>query len=237
MKLSRDNLIEGQILPINKPASWTSFDVVKKIRNLTGIKKIGHAGTLDPFATGLLLVCVGRATKTVSQLIKLPKEYVAEVEFGCETDTMDLTGEKIKEADPPPILSREKIQPILESFQGKTQQEIPSYSAVKYKGKRLYKSARKGEEVPQLFREITIYDIELLEVRERSIVIRVECGSGTYVRTLARDIARKLDSAGHLKSLVRTRIGDYSLKDAMTIEDLQKELAGESSRVRKERIK
>jgi tRNA pseudouridine55 synthase len=236
MKLSIANLAEGKILPINKPASWTSFDVVKKIRSLTGIKKIGHAGTLDPFATGLLLVCIGRATKTVSKLVKLPKEYVAEVEFGYETDTMDLTGEKIKEADPP-LLSREGLQPILESFLGQTQQEIPSYSAVKYKGKRLYKSARKGEEVPQLFREITIHDIELLEIRERSIVIRVECGSGTYVRTLARDIARKLDSAGHLRSLVRTQIGDYRLKDAITIEDLQNELAVGSSRCQKERIK
>jgi len=236
MNLSIANLADGQILPVNKPISWTSFDVVKKIRSLTGIKKIGHAGTLDPFATGLLLVCTGRATKTVSKLIKLPKEYVAEVEFGYETDTMDLTGEKIKEADPP-LLSRGKIQPILESFLGQTQQEIPSYSAVKYKGKRLYKSARKGLEVPQLFREITIYDIELLEIRERSIAVRIECGSGTYVRTLARDIARKLGSAGHLKSLVRTRIGDYSLKDAMTTEDMQKKLTIGSSQREREKIK
>jgi tRNA pseudouridine55 synthase len=236
MKLSCDILKEGKILPVNKPASWTSFDVVKKIRSLTGIKKIGHAGTLDPFATGLLLVCTGSATKKVTELIRLSKEYVGEIEFGYETDTMDLTGEKIKEADPP-LLKQEKVQIILESFRGQTQQEIPSYSAVKYKGRRLYKSARKGEEVPQLFREITIYDIELIEIRDRSIVIRIECGSGTYVRTLARDIARKLDTAGHLKTLVRTRIGDYTLNDAMTIEDLEKELPTESIRVRKEKIR
>lgn len=236
MKLSRDILKQGQILPVNKPASWTSFDVVKKIRNLTGIKKIGHAGTLDPFATGLLLVCVGPATKKVTELIKLPKEYVGEIEFGYETDTMDLTGEKIKTADPPP-LDRKNIQTVLDNFRGKTQQEIPSFSAVKYKGRRLYKRARKGEEVPQLFREINIYDIELLEIRDQSIVMRIECGSGTYVRTLARDIARKMDSAGHLKSLVRTRIGEYTLKDAMTIEDLQKQFADRPDRREEEKIK
>ena len=169
-------------------------------------------------------------------MIKLPKEYVGQIEFGYETDTMDLTGEKIKEAAPP-LLNRERIQTILESFRGRTQQEIPSYSAVKYKGRRLYKSARKGEEVPQLFREITIYDIELTEIQDRSIVIRTECGSGTYVRTLARDIARKLDTAGHLKTLVRTRIGEYTLKDAMTIEELQNQFADKTNRRPKEKIK
>lgn len=236
MKLTSDILKKGKILPINKPASWTSFDVVKKIRSLTGIKKIGHAGTLDPFATGLLLVCTGRATKKVTELIRLPKEYIGEIEFGYETDTMDLTGGKIKEADPP-LLNQKKIQITLEGFRGKTQQEIPSYSAVKYKGRRLYKRARKGEEIPQLFREIMIYDIELLEIKDRSIVIRIECGSGTYVRTLARDIARKLDTAGHLKTLVRTRIGDYTLNDAMTIEALDKEIASDLSRFQKEKIR
>lgn len=236
MKLTSDILKKGKILPINKPASWTSFDVVKKIRSLTGIKKIGHAGTLDPFATGLLLVCTGPATKKVTELIRLPKEYIGEIEFGYETDTMDLTGGKIKEADPP-LLNQKKIQITLEGFRGKTQQEIPPYSAVKYKGRRLYKRARKGEEVPQLFREIMIYDIELLEIKDRSIVIRIECGSGTYVRTLARDIARKLDTAGHLKTLVRTRIGDYTLNDAMTIEALDKEIASDLSRFQKEKIR
>lgn len=223
MKLTTRILSEGKTFPIIKPVSWTSFDVVKKVRTLTGIKKIGHAGTLDPFATGLLLLCTGPATKTISKLIQLTKEYVAEVEFGYETDTMDWTGKKIKESSIP-NLSEKEIESVLENFRGKIRQEIPSFSAAKFKGKRLYKSARKGEEVPQLFKEVIIHDIELLEVGENTIKLRIECGSGTYVRTLARDIARLLNSTGHVKSLVRTRIGDYSLKDAWTIEDLEKEL-------------
>ena len=228
MKLTTRILSEGKTFPIIKPASWTSFDVVKKVRNLTGIKKIGHAGTLDPFATGLLLLCTGPATKTISKLIQLTKEYIAEVEFGYETDTMDWTGKKIRESSIP-TLSKEKVESVLENFRGKIKQEIPSFSAAKYKGKRLYKRARKGEEVPQLFKEVMIHELEVLEIGDKSIKLRVECSSGTYIRTLARDIARLLNSTGHVKSLVRTRIGDYSLKDAWTIEDLQKELQGVNS--------
>lgn len=228
MKLTTQILSEGKTLPIIKPAAWTSFDVIKKVRSLTGIKKVGHAGTLDPFATGLLLVNTGPATKTISKLMHLPKEYVAEVEFGYETDTMDWTGKKIKETSIPD-LSEKKIKLILENFQGKIKQEIPSYSAAKYKGKRLYKSARRGEKVPQLFKEVFIYDLELLEIGKNSIKLRIECSTGTYIRTLARDIARLLNSSGHVKSLVRTRIGDYTLKDAWTLDDLQKELKIEDS--------
>ena len=223
MKLTASILSEGKTLPIIKPASWTSFDVIKKIRSLTGIKKVGHAGTLDPFATGLLLVSTGPATKTISKYMRLPKEYIAEIELGYETDTMDWTGKKIKETSIPD-LTEKKIESILESFRGKINQEIPPYSAAKYKGKRLYKRARKGEEVPQLFKEVIIHDLELLEIGKNTIRLRIECSSGTYVRTLARDIARLLNSSGHVKSLVRTRIGEFTLNDAWTIEELQKEL-------------
>lgn len=228
MKLTVKILSEGKTFPIIKPPSWTSFDVVKKVRSLTGIKKIGHAGTLDPFATGLLLLCTGPATKTISQLIKYTKEYIAEVQFGYETDTMDWTGKKIKKA-PIPVLNKEEIESVLENFWGKIKQEIPSFSAAKYKGKRLYNRARKGEEIPLLFKDVIIHDLELLEVGKNSIKLRIECSSGTYIRTLARDIARQLNSAGHVKSLVRTRIGDYSLKDAWTIEGLQEELCKANS--------
>lgn len=223
MNIDFNALLVGQILPVYKPASWTSFDVVKKIRSLTGIKKIGHAGTLDPFAIGLLLICTASATKMFSQLIKLPKEYIAQIQFGTETDTLDLTG-KVTRESLLPVIDEEKIRIVLEEFKGKIQQEIPSYSAAKYKGKRLYKKARKGEEVPQLFKEVTIHDIELLETKSESVKIRVECSSGTYIRTLARDIARRLKSAGHLISLERTRIGEYTAKDAWTIDALQEEL-------------
>jgi len=230
MKIDINALLEGQILPVNKPISWTSFDVVKKIRNLTGIKKIGHAGTLDPFATGLLLICTASATKLFSKLMELPKEYIAQIEFGSETDTMDLTGKVIRES-PIPFIEEDKIRTVLKDFKGRIQQEIPSYSAAKYKGKRLYKKARKGEEVPQLFKEVTIHDIELLEIAQKSIKIRVECSSGTYIRTLARDIARRLESAGHLTSLERTRIGEYTAKDAWTINALQAELRKEEFKI------
>lgn len=221
--MNSDALLKGQILPISKPASWTSFDVVKKIRSLTGIKKVGHAGTLDPFATGLLLVCTGAATKTISNLMGMPKQYIAEIEFGYETDTMDWTGQRIREASIPKLTEAGIIQ-VLNEFKGKITQEVPAYSAAKYKGKRLYKLARKGLETPQLFKEVIIYDLELLAISESSIKLRIECGSGTYIRALGKDLARKLDTAGHLKSLVRTRIGDYALKDAWTIESLEKEL-------------
>lgn len=231
MRISLSDLRAGKTLPINKPAAWSSFDVIKKIRVLTGIKKVGHAGTLDPFATGLLLVCTGPATKTISRLMGLPKEYVAEIQFGFETDTMDLTGTKTLEA-PAPVLSREQVTPVLEAFKGRISQEIPAFSATKYKGRRLYKLARKGQETPQLFKEVVIHDLELLGLTEGSMTIRIECSSGTYVRSLGRDIARRLGAAGHLKSLVRTRIGDYTIQDAWTIEGLEKALHKEELRIR-----
>ena len=214
---------EGKILALNKPADWTSFDVVNKIRRMTGIKKVGHAGTLDPFATGVLLICLGPATKKSAALMNTPKEYIAEIALGSETDTMDLTGEIIARK-PLPSLDTGQIEAALQSFVGEIQQEIPAYSAAKFKGRRLYKLARKGKEVPQLFKSVSIEDMELLDWGTDFIKIRVACGRGTYIRTLARDIARKLDSAGHLKSLVRTRVGDYRLEDTITIEELQQHL-------------
>lgn len=210
---------QEHVLAVNKPTDWTSFDVVKKIRNLSRIKKVGHAGTLDPFATGLLLICTGSATKKISQLMKLPKVYDVEITLGSETDTMDFTGEVICTKDVP-VLSKEEIYRVISAFKGETEQEIPKYSAAKYKGQRLYKMARKGKEVPQLFKKVTIYDIELLSFGGNKIEIRVECAGGTYMRTLARDICRALNTAGHVSSLVRTRIGDFTLEDALTIDDL-----------------
>lgn len=210
---------EGVILCIDKPADWTSFDVVNKIRQITGIKKVGHAGTLDPFATGVLLICLGGATRRSDELMQMPKEYVAEIALGKETDTLDLTGQTVAEAVVPP-LQRETMQEILRSFIGESQQEIPSYSAAKFRGRRLYKLARKGEAVPRLFKKVTIYELELIEFDSNSLRVRVLCGKGTYIRSLARDIARRLGTVGHVRSLVRTRVGRYSLRDALSINDV-----------------
>ncbi len=221
MKNSSCDPINGGIWVVNKPEGWTSFDVVNKIRRLTGIKKVGHAGTLDPFATGVLLICLGKATKKSAALMDLPKEYIAEIALGIETDTMDVTGKTISEASMP-VLSEEVIFQAFRPFIGLIEQEIPAYSAAKFKGKRLYKLAREGKPTPQLFKKVRVDKIELLDYRENLLKIRVTCGRGTYIRTLARDIARALNTAGYVKTLVRTRVGDYRLEDAVTIEDIQR---------------
>lgn len=215
--------LEGKILAICKPQDWTSFDVVNKIRRLTRIKKVGHAGTLDPFASGVLLICLGSATRQSARLMDLPKEYLAEIALGKETDTQDRTGKVIVEKHVP-ALNPAQIEAVLQSFTGEMEQEIPAYSAAKVEGQRLYKLARQGKEVPQLRKKVVIYRIDLLEWGADFIKIRVSCGRGTYVRTLARDIARKLNTAGHLRALVRTRVGDYPLEEALTIEELQQQL-------------
>ncbi|MCB0258558.1 MAG: tRNA pseudouridine(55) synthase TruB, partial [Calditrichaeota bacterium] len=144
---------EGKILAVHKPADWTSFDVVNKIRRLTGIKKVGHAGTLDPFATGVLLICLGPATKKSASLMNLDKEYRAEIVLGQERDTMDVTGKVIAEAAVPE-LDIAGVDAALQSFIGRIEQEIPAYSAAKHQGKRLYKLARAGKEVPRLYKQV-----------------------------------------------------------------------------------
>jgi tRNA pseudouridine55 synthase len=211
---------EGAVLNVNKPMDWTSFDVVNKIRRLSGIKKVGHAGTLDPFATGVLLVCLGPATKTSSELMGLPKEYVAEILLGLETDTMDHTGKVITEKKVP-NLTEASVQAVFEQFTGNIEQEVPAFSAAKVRGKRLYKLAREGKEVPQIFKKVYIDEIELLKLSGNLVTIRVVCGRGTYIRTLGRDIARALGTAGHLSALTRTRVGDYRVEDSLTMEQIK----------------
>lgn len=214
----------GAMLTIDKPVDWTSFDVVNKIRRITGIKKVGHAGTLDPFATGVLVICLGPATKQSGDLMNLPKEYIAEIELGRETDTMDVTGKTILEKEVP-ALTQSAIEATFEAFTGEVEQEVPAYSAAKIKGKRMYKLAREGKEMPQVFKKVTIEAIDLLDFSEKAIHIRVLCGRGTYIRTLGRDIARALNTAGFLKTLVRTRIGDFRIENAQSIEEFQEQLA------------
>ena len=211
----------GLIVAIDKPAEWTSFDVVNKIRRITGVKKVGHAGTLDPFATGVLIVCVGRsATRQVDDLMGGEKEYVADIRLGSETDTMDLTGETTLEM-PVPALTREAVEAVLPQFVGEIEQEIPAFSAAKIGGQRSYKLARAGKAVPHRTKWVRVDQLTLEDLNDTCLTVRVSCGKGTYIRTLGRDIARALGSAGHLSRLVRTRVGEYTLEKALNLEAFQ----------------
>ena len=201
-----------------KPVDWTSFDVVKKIRGHIKPAKVGHAGTLDPFAEGVLMLCTGEKTKSIESFMDQEKEYVAEIILGSETDTLDITGEVVKTAHIPK-LNKQSIQDVLLNYTGDIMQEPPMYSAIKYNGKPLYKLARKQITVSRKKREIRIYDIILQNFKVDSIYIKIKCGRGTYIRSLARDIALSLGTVGHLKRLKRTRIGDFDEKACITIKE------------------
>ncbi len=218
-----DELHREKILPVNKPAGWTSFDVVNKLRFASRVKKVGHAGTLDPFATGLLLICFSRATKQVANLMELEKEYRAVVQLGKTTDTDDPTGKVLAEA-PVPELAREALLPVLQKYVGEIEQVPPIYSALKKDGKRMYELARQGREVTPEPRRVKIHSIDLLGFERDTIEIRVVCSRGTYIRALARDIGRDLGCGAHLKSLVRTRIGSYRLEEAWQLDALVGEI-------------
>lgn len=219
------NFIEGEILAVDKPYRWTSFDAVKRIRGAIqrrlGLKKfkVGHAGTLDPLATGVLLVCTGRATRKIEELQSGKKEYVATLRFGATTPSYDLEKEIDKEY-PYEHITREKIEKALEGFRGDILQVPPVFSAVKVDGKRAYKYARKGSEVELKAKPIQISRLELLDFDGRDAVIEVECSKGTYIRSLARDIGEALDSGAHLIALRRTRVGDFTEKDILSIESI-----------------
>ncbi len=204
------------IINIDKPMDWTSFDVVRKIRNTTGIKKVGHAGTLDPFATGVLIVLTGKNTKRQNEFMDMPKTYVAEILLGRQTDTGDRTGTVIESA-PVPELSESTILAALAEFHGEIEQIPPMYSAKKVNGQKLYKLARKGKTVERKPSLVTIYDIQLTSWSSDQINISVKCGRGTYIRVLAEDIAQKLGTLAHVKELERTAIGDYRVEDALSI--------------------
>ena len=211
------------ILNIDKPAGITSFGVVKKIRYLTGVKKVGHSGTLDPFATGVLLIFVSReTTKNISKFADLEKEYYAKIKLGEKTDTADLTG-KIIEKRQIPELSISQIETAFKSFIGKIQQIPPMYSAVKKNGIRLYKLARKGETVERKPREIEIKELKFQKLENPFLEFSAVVSKGTYIRTLAEDIAEKLGTIGHLTELQRMRIGDFVVEKALNLNELDKE--------------
>ncbi len=210
---SPDNLIL-----IDKPADWTSFDVVKKIRYLTRIKKVGHGGTLDPFATGLLILGTGKETKILAQISNATKEYIATIEFGKSTDTYDVTGNIINQVDDTGVLYLD-FKPILESFLGENKQIPPMFSAKKVGGKRLYKMARKGIEIERKAQNIFIHEIKQLKRDGFCIDLYVKCSKGTYLRSLAQDIGEKSGYGAFLKNLRRVAIDDYNIEKALSVKD------------------
>ncbi|KAA3616719.1 MAG: tRNA pseudouridine(55) synthase TruB [Calditrichaeota bacterium] len=218
MNISREHLYSGQIVPIDKPVNWTSFDVVNKLRSVSKIRKVGHAGTLDPFATGLLLVCFAKATKSVEKLMGLPKEYIARFKFGVETDSHDITGKVVQEFAPID-LTIDRLEAVLKNYRGEIEQIPPMYSALKVRGKKLYEYAREGKTIIREPRPVTIYELTVLELNNDECVLKICCSKGTYIRSLARDIGRDLKSGAFISELRRTRIGDYHIDSAFKIED------------------
>ncbi|MDY2888160.1 MAG: tRNA pseudouridine(55) synthase TruB [Candidatus Caccosoma sp.] len=208
-----------KILLINKKENITSYDVIKAVKRIFHTKKVGHCGTLDPFASGLLIVGVNQATKIMPYLETSFKEYIAEIKFGSKTDTLDLTGNVIKTSKVCKC-SDDKINQVLNKFLGEITQVPPIYSAIQVNGRHLYEYARNNEDVDIPKRNVFIYDLKLLENNMDSIKIYVKCSKGTYIRTLGEDIANALNNDGHLISLIRTKIGNLSLDMATSYDDL-----------------
>lgn len=220
------DFVAGEVIAINKPYTWTSFQVVSKIRYLLsrkyGIKrfKVGHAGTLDPLASGVLLLCTGKATKRIEELQSHTKEYIAEITLGATTPSFDLE-HPIDATYPYEHITREMVEETLKQFIGNIAQRPPLFSACKVDGKRAYDLARGGSDMQLMPKQIRIDEIELLEYDLPRIRIRVVCGKGTYIRSLARDIGEALQSGGHLTDLIRTRIGEYKINECITTEAFQ----------------
>lgn len=210
------DFISGEVLYINKPLNWTSFDLVRKLRNKLcrrlGVKKlkVGHAGTLDPLATGVMIICTGKKTKLIETFQYQTKEYIATIRLGETTPSFDLETE-VDAIYPTEHVTKELVNQILTQFIGEIQQVPPTYSACKVEGKRAYEFAREGQEVELKPKLLAIDEIELLDYTMPEIKIRVVCSKGTYIRALARDIGLALNTGGHLTALERTRIGDITL--------------------------
>ncbi len=217
------NFKEGEIIYVDKPLTWTSFAVVNKLRyhlcRKLGVKKlkVGHAGTLDPLATGVMIICTGKATKRIEELQYHTKEYIATLQLGATTPSYDLEKE-IDATYPTEHITRELVEETLKRFLGRIEQVPPAFSACMVNGKRAYDLARKGEEVELKPKVLVIDEIELLECNLPEIKIRVVCSKGTYIRALARDIGEALDSGAHLTALVRTRVGEVKLEDCLAVE-------------------
>ena len=210
------------IINIYKPKEWTSHDIVAKIKRITG-EKVGHTGTLDPLAQGVLPILIGKGTQCSKYLVNHDKKYRVELKLGKRTETLDAEGKIIEEKEIPQNMleqsNKSNIEKTLKTFEGEIEQKPPIYSAIKVKGKKLYEYARKGQEVEIPTRKITIYSIELKQIKkEKNIIIfDVSCSKGTYIRTLCEDIAKKLNTIGYMQNLLRIEVGEFNIKDSITL--------------------
>jgi tRNA pseudouridine55 synthase len=214
---------EGRLILINKPLHWTSFDAVRKIRNLIRIKKVGHAGTLDPLATGLLIICTGKFTKKINEYQAQEKEYTGSFTLGAVTPTYDLESEPqdFKSFD---FVTKELLGETAKKFIGEINQTPPIHSAVKQQGKPVYLAARKGHDVKLEPRKVTIKEFEITKIELPRIFFKVVCSTGTYIRSLANDFGAELECGAYLSSLCRTRIGQFTLEQAVTIPEFEQQI-------------
>ncbi len=211
----------SDLLNVRKPIGWTSNDVVRRAKRLLRGEKVGHAGTLDPFAEGVLLLCIGRsATKRIEELQAMEKEYRLLMELGAETDTLDISG-RVIERRPSRPLQRSRVTAALADFIGEIEQTPPLFSAVHVEGRRAYELARRGETVDLPPRRVTVKRLELIDLAENRMTLEIVCSKGFYVRALVRDLARKLGELAYLKKLTRTRIGPYKIEDALSISEME----------------
>lgn len=228
--LESDELVSGALLLVDKPKDWTSFDAVNKIKNLVRRKynlkkfKIGHSGTLDPMATGLLVVCTGAWTKQLHHLQGLDKKYSGEITLGVETDTYDAEG-KVVFTKEVPSLTIETLTTLIQKFIGDIQQLPPAYSAIKKDGKPLYELARAGKEVKLEPRNVTVHSIKIIDYQDSKITLEVHSGSGFYVRSLAHDMGVILGCGAHLSALQRIAVGEYMLDEALSMDEIINKLS------------
>ena len=218
--MKSDNAVINGIIVVNKEKGFTSHDVVAKMRRILNTKKIGHTGTLDPDATGVLPICIGKATRVCDMLINSDKEYVAEIKFGITTDTQDIFGNVLSERRVK--LKKDEISSAIMSFEGEINQLPPMYSAVKIKGKKLYEYARSGIEVERKPRKVNIKKIDILDINEDMAKVKILCSKGTYIRTLCSDIGEKLGCGACMASLVRTKSAGFEIENAVTLDELEK---------------
>jgi tRNA pseudouridine55 synthase len=209
------------LLHVDKPVNLTSHDVVNKVRRISGIRRVGHSGTLDPLATGLLTLCLGQATRLVEYLVGLDKVYLVTIRLGQETNTYD--GEGQITAEKPVEVTRQQLDNALEQFRGQIEQVPPMFSAVKVDGQPLYRRARQGVDIERPARQVTVYDINQLSWQRPMLALRISCSSGTYIRSIAHDLGQVIGCGGHVASLRRTAIGEISIEEATPLDQLQPE--------------